>query len=289
MSDTENNVITKAIGVGSIIVVVLFLIAIWSSYTIITPGCAGVVFNEMTGNLSTVGQGIAFRTPYITTVRSYPVSLRTYSMVLTKDEDDSIDLPTKEGQHIKQDLSITYNTSPEHAADVFKAFKGADIESIENTFIRRTVITVAQNIAGSMSLSDLISSDRGVLQSNIQTALAEELAKMGFSLDKVNLGASHLPEAIETQMQQKMAAQQQAQQAEYELQKQQMLAKAAVAVAEGKANATLVQAKAQSEANDLLNKTLTPMLIENKKIERWNGVLPTVTGGAMPLLNMEAK
>ena len=45
--------------------------------------------------------------------------------------------------------------------------------------------------------------------------------------------AVHLPQSLEIQMQQKMAAQQQAQQAEYELQKQQMLAKATVAKAEG--------------------------------------------------------
>jgi regulator of protease activity HflC (stomatin/prohibitin superfamily) len=87
-------------------------------------------------------------------------------------------------------------------------------------------------------------------------------------------------------MQQKMAAQQDAQKAEYELQKQQMLAKAEVAKAQGTAQALLVQAKAQSEANDLLNKTLTPMLVENKKVDRWNGVLPQITGGATPLLNI---
>jgi len=65
-----------------------------------------------------------------------------------------------------------------------------------------------------------------------------------------------------------------------------MLAKAEVAKAQGTAQALLVQAKAQSEANDLLNKTLTPMLVENKKVDRWNGVLPQITGGATPLLNI---
>ena len=83
-----------------------------------------------------------------------------------------------------------------------------------------------------------------------------------------------------------MAAQQQAQQAEYELQRQQMLAKAAVAEAEGKAQSLLVQAKAQAEANEILNKTLTPMLIENKKIEKWDGVLPKITGNSIPMINM---
>ncbi len=89
-------------------------------------------------------------------------------------------------------------------------------------------------------------------------------------------------------MQQKMAAQQQAQQAEYELQKQEMLAKAAVAKAEGEAQSVLVRAKAEAEANRMLQATLSGILIQNKTIEKWNGVLPTVTGGAMPLLDVNS-
>src|SRR6266567_4163925 len=112
--------------------------------------------------------------------------------------DDSLDLPTKEGQHIRQDISVTYNTSQEKAA------------------------------------------------------------------------------------------QQEAQQAEYELQRQQTLAKAKVAEAEGDAQATLVKAKAQAEANKLLQEALTPLLIQNKAIERWNGTLPQFTGGgAIPFLDLK--
>ena len=121
------------------------------------------------------------------------------------------------------------------------------IADIETTFIRRTIITVAQNTAGQMDLSEVISAKRNQLQDGIQRNLSVELEKMGFHLDKVNLGASHLPQSLEVQMQQKMAAQQLAQQAEYELQKNQMLAKAEVAKAEGEAQATLVRAKAQAQ------------------------------------------
>jgi regulator of protease activity HflC (stomatin/prohibitin superfamily) len=102
------------------------------------------------------------------------------------------------------------------------------------------------------------------------------------------MGASHLPAAIETQMQQKMAAQQQAQQAEYELQKQQTLAKAAVAKAEGEAQSILVQAKAQAEANRLLQVSLSAALIQLKGIEKWNGVLPQITGGATPFVDLRS-
>ncbi|MGZ3688232.1 MAG: SPFH domain-containing protein, partial [Bdellovibrionota bacterium] len=273
------------------VVALVVLIGIFSSFTIISPGNTGVIFNIWTGSLRAVPQGIAWRMPWITQVQSYPTALRTYTMVSRAGEgsssnDDSIDLPTKEGQHIRQDISVTYNTSEERAAEIFKSFRGADISDIESTFIRRTIITVAQNAAGQMSLSEVISAQRNELQGTIQKNLTGELSKMGINLDKVNLGASHLPQSLETQMQQKMAAQQQAQQAEYELQKQQMLAKATVAKAEGEAQAILVHAKAQSEANRLLQASLTQNLIQNKAIEKWDGVLPQVSGGSTPFVDL---
>src|SRR5215831_8754891 len=279
---------------GFVLGAILFLLgAIYSSFTVIQPGNVGVVFNRWSGALKTVGQGVAWRIPWITQVQSYPVALRTYTMVQRPTEgsergDDSIDLPTKEGQHIRQDISVTYNTSHEKAGDVFRSFRGADIADIERTFVRRTIITVSQNAAGQMSLTDLISAQRGSLQGHIQDDLQQEMNKMGFVVDKVNLGASHLPDIIEKQLQQKMAAQQQAQQADFELQRAQTLAKAKVAEAEGEAQSTLVRARAQSEANKLLQESLTPLLIQSKAIERWNGTLPQFTGSApLPFLNLK--
>ena len=290
--DPKNVDLAKIISIViPLVVAFALLIAFFSSYSVISPGNTGVVFNVWSGSLRTVPQGIAWRMPWVTSVQSYPTALRTYTMVRRSGEgsssiDDSIDLPTKEGQHITQDISVTYNTSEEQAGQVFKAFRGADIEDIENTFIRRTIITVAQNTAGQMSLSEVISAKRNELQDNIQKNLSAEIEKMGFHLDKVNLGASHLPSSLETQMQQKMAAQQQAQQAEYELQKQQMLAKAEVAKAEGEAQAILVRAKAQAEANRLLQSTLSNNLVQSKAIDKWNGILPQVSGGNTPFIDL---
>jgi regulator of protease activity HflC (stomatin/prohibitin superfamily) len=296
MNNAEFNMPDFLAKFGSRVVVgalaVLLLVLMVSSFSVISPGNTGVIFNVWSGALRTVPQGIAWRFPFVTQVQSYPTALRTYTMVRRSGEgsaqgDDSIDLPTREGQHITQDISVTYNTSEDLAAQVFKAFRGSDISDIEATFIRRTIITVAQNSAGQMSLSEVISAKRNELQDNIQKNLSVELEKMGFHLDKVNLGASHLPQSLEKQMQEKMAAQQQAQQAEYELQKQQMLAKAEVAKAEGEAQSILVRAKAQAEANRLLQSTLSQNLIQSKAIDKWNGTLPQVSGGATPFINLK--
>ena len=90
-------------------------------------------------------------------------------------------------------------------------------------------------------------------------------------------------------MQQKMAAQQQAQQADYELQKQETLAKAAVAQATGEAQSALVRAKAEAEANRLIQQSLTPTLVNYRAVDKWNGVLPQVTSGATPFLDLRGK
>src|SRR5213593_3208333 len=216
MTDATRTDAPAMLASGLVLAAVLFLVAVvYSAFTISQPGNVGVVFNRWSGALKTVGQGVAWRVPWVTQVQSYPIALRTYTMVRRSQEgavqgDDSIDLPTKEGQHIRQDISVTYNTSQEKAADVFRAFRGADIADIESTFVRRTIITVSQNVAGQMSLTDLISNQRGQLQTRIQDDLQHEMNKMGFVVDKVNLGASHLPDVIEKQLQHKMAAQQQA-------------------------------------------------------------------------------
>ena len=65
-----------------------------------------------------------------------------------------------------------------------------------------------------------------------------------------------------------------------------MLAKAEVAKAEGEAQGILVRAKAQAEANRLLQSTLTTNLVQSKAIDKWDGVLPQVAGGATPFIDL---
>ncbi|MFI5363230.1 MAG: hypothetical protein ACHQ49_14785, partial [Elusimicrobiota bacterium] len=43
--------------VGTAAAAILALTALMSSYTVISPGNTGVIFNNLTGSLSTVGQG----------------------------------------------------------------------------------------------------------------------------------------------------------------------------------------------------------------------------------------
>ena len=52
-----------------------------------------------------------------------------------------------------------------------------------------------------------------------------------------------------------------------------------IATAEGAAQATLINAKAQADANQL----------QWQAIQKWNGNMPNVTGGAMPFIDVTPK
>ena len=67
------------------------------------------------------------------------------------------------------------------------------------------------------------------------------------------------------------------------------MAKAVLHPATTYADAEDLVQRAQAEANKLLQEALTPLLIQNKAIERWNGTLPQFTGGsgAVPFIDLK--
>ena len=73
---------------------------------------------------------------------------------------------------------------------------------------------------------------------------------------------------------------QQALKAENDVKTAEAEAKIKMAKAEGTSQSMLIQARAEAEANKLKQSTLTPMLIQQQWIEKWDGALPTTSLGS---------
>jgi regulator of protease activity HflC (stomatin/prohibitin superfamily) len=116
---------------------------------------------------------------------------------------------------------------------------------------------------------------RDELRSKITAQLSERLKRYDVAIDAVNLTNITFSKAFNDAIEAKQVSQQQAQQAEYDLQKAKVAAQQKV-----------VEAQAQSDAQKLLQQTLTPQIIQQQAIQKWNGVLPTVvgTGGVLPMI-----
>ena len=86
-------------------------------------------------------------------------------------------------------------------------------------------------------------------------------------------------DAFELAVEEKMIAEQTKLKADYENETKIAKAEADVNIARAEAEALLVKAEAEAEANNTINKSLTENVLEKMMLDKWNGELPTVTGG----------
>ena len=53
----------------------------------------------------------------------------------------------------------------------------------------------------------------------------------------------------------------------------------------GEVESILVVAQGQAKANEALASSISPILVQYKTIEKWNGILPQFSGGGIPLID----
>ena len=111
------------------------------------------------------------------------------------------------------------------------------------------------------------------------TGLNEKLNGIGLYITDVNIIDFDFSDAFITAIEEKQVAQQQLLKAETEKQ-------TAITVAEAEAETIRIRAEAEAEANRLINESLTDAVIENKKVDKWNGELPLVTGGSSTFVDV---
>ena len=113
-------------------------------------------------------------------------------------------------------------------------------------------------------------SNRLKFEDDVQNTLNEALMQEGFRLEQLTSGLKY-PEAIVQAIDAKNKAVQQGMQAENELK-----------LAEARAKIKMIEAETDAKANQLKQSALTPLLIQQEFIEKWDGKTPLY--GASPLL-----
>jgi len=59
--------------------------------------------------------------------------------------------------------------------------------------------------------------------------------------------------------------------------------------AEGDADALLIRARAEAKANEIIRLSMSPVVLQYRALEHWDGKLPTYNGGGqLPLLTIDA-
>lgn len=282
------------IGVLAIIglVALVLLGFVFASWRNIRPGYVGIVFDKASHQVtaSALEPGWAFINPFTQAIQEYPVTIQTYEMVLKNSEgvvvgDDSIKIQSNEGQQLNLDVVIQYQVKRAEAGALYQDWGGADIGIVEDRVVRQYTRSQVPVIASGYTWEEIVSGKRAELVDLMAKGLREEFARRHLDMVSFGIREVHLPDSLQEALNNKIQAQQQAEQQRYQLEQARVRAEQDKVEAQGRANALLVQAEAQAEANRKLAESVTEPLIRYQQIQKWDGKLPVFTGGATPLID----
>ncbi len=94
------------------------------------------------------------------------------------------------------------------------------------------------------------------------------------------LSAPRLPASVQQAINDAMTAQQLVRKAQNELQVAEAEARKQIATAYGEGASDSTKKALQAAANALLNKSLSPQVLQWEALQKWDGKLPTVSSGA---------
>lgn len=166
----------------------------------------------------------------------------------------------KDGSVFTIDPTLSLKIKDGESAKIFKKYRKPIEEVLQTTLANH--IKDVYRIEFNKYSTDSIISRREVFEDGVQKKMVEFLTKEGFQLEQLTSGIGY-PESITQAINAKNAATQRAQQAENELR-----------VVEANARKLIVNAEAEAKANELKQRTLTPLLISQQFIEKWDGSTP---------------
>jgi len=148
-----------------------------------------------------------------------------------------------------------------------------------DTVLRPAVQESIKSVTAKYTAEGLIT-ERAKVGAEIAKGLEEKVTKHGIEIEGFNIVDFKFSDAFDKAIEEKQVAQQELIRVRTEQEQQVVKAEAAAKAAEANARAILVQAEAQAEANAKLAASLTSVLVEYEKIQKWDGKLPQVSGGS---------
>jgi len=283
--------VAARVSVLSLVAIIgVFLVALLvASWRTIQTGNVGIVFDKSVHQIKAtpLKPGWALVNPFTQHVQEYPVTIQTYSMLYQGVEgDDSIKVQSREGQQVNLDVVIQYRVRSDEVVVLYQDWGGANLSVVEERVVRQYTRSLVPAIASRYNWEEITSGKRDELSEQIREALTEEFFRRHLELISFGIREVHLPASLQKALNNKIQAQQEAEQQKYQLDQEKVKAEQARVKAEGEANAMRIRAEAEADANNLLARSLTPDLIHYEQLKRWDGRLPMFFGGggAMPLM-----
>ena len=199
------------------------------------------------------------------------------------------DAASKDLQAVHVEMVLNYRVVPERAPEVYRTLG----LGYSNIIIDPGAQEVLKANTALHNAAEILLR-RPVIKNDVQQTLATYLAKYGIDLREAALANIRFDPNYEKAIEAKQIEEQKAEQKRYELIQAQRQAEIAAATAKGKGDAAREEARGVAEAlrlkgeaeaayNAKVSSSLTPVLIQQQYLARWDGRLPQYTLGGNPV------
>ena len=273
--------------VGGIALVVILIIAIIMGIlcTEIVPAGYVAVQYSMNGGVKdeVLTQGWHMVSPTVKTSR-YTIGLEQSYLTAGKNgdsnEDESFSASSSEGKDMQIDLTFTYQFKPENVVGVFNRFKGQSGKDVRDSFIKPNIVSWTKEVLAKYRVSDVLGTRRAEVNGALTEYLAGKFDQYGITISNVSLINIEVDEETSKAINAKITAQQNAEtQAinnKTNIDKAKADADVKLTQAQAEADAKMIQAEAEAKANEMIQKSLTDGVLQQRYIEKWDGQLPSV-------------
>ena len=274
----ENIKLEKLIAIG--VAAALIVVLLFSAVTFIPTGYTGVKVALGQISETPVMSGPAFKIPFIQSIKKVNNKLQDTTIK------DKIWAETKERTAVYfEGVTVSFQITPEMSAWLY-----ANVADHDNLINLGLVSSAVKTVAKQSPVVDV--TDRAKVEPEIAIALQHSVnGKYGegvLIITKVVVANIDYEEDYQAAVAAKQKAQLQYEKQQIEnqkaIEKAEADAKAKIKKAEGEAEAKRIAAEAEAEANKKIAQSLNDKVLSNKFYEKWDGVLPKVTGDASVML-----
>lgn len=286
--------------------------------TLIEPGHIGIRVERAGANrgvqdLPIVSGWVSYN-PITETVIEFPTTVQTAIWTSNTNEghqvDESITFSSKEGVSVSADVALSYHVDAQHAGRLYTRFRTTDLDNLTHGYVRNLVRDALNEEACSMAIQDIYGPEKTAMLEHTLARVRDRMGHDGFVVDQLSFqGSLRLPRNVVDAINRAMQATQDAVAAQNRVAQIEAEARQHVAEAEGRANAARAEAQGQADsllirthadaenrelmaaaeahANQVVSGSLTPAVLEYRRIQKWNGTLPTVSAGnATPMISV---
>lgn len=249
----------------ALVPVVIFVLTLCIVY--VPSNNVGIRWSAFGGTSSkTLNEGITFKSP-IDKIYYIPTTVEERTI-------KNVNVQTKDAQFVRAEVNVKFRVNQKDAFKVYKRYTTLDNlkQNIISNYAQKSIETVVTQY----NVIDTLGAKKNEIYALATKDLQNMLKDEGVELVQLTIKDMNAGSEIEKAIADEAVAKKRVETAEQNRLK-----------AKKDAETKVVNAKAEADANKILEKQLTNKILIQQWIEKWNGEVPKVSGDSKSMINIQ--